>query len=400
MLNNTQFDEITLDTLNDLIANEVMEGRQLDYKRELNLSTRDERREFLKDVTAFANASGGHLVYGMKEGDDDDTKGFPVEVCGFAPPDGVEQHIAKMENLIRDGIERPLPIYRIKYVPTDSGQPSIVMYVPSSPTKPHWVSLYGLRKFFIRHETVSSPIDFGGLQQLFTLRETISERIRDFRTERVTRLLSGETPVNLASEPALLLHVIPVSSGRSDSEYDLTELFPIPMINPLRFRGIRYNFDGIVTNEDRWGYTQISRNGSIEIADAYAGGSETTEIPSGLFEVSVIRNHLPNAFILQRALGVSPPCYIFLSVLNVRGFKMALPPNEDRSARYEQPVEDESKRVVDRDHLLLSEVEVSDLNPDPTAISVIVHSALNHIWQATGWRESRYYDDEGSWRPR
>ena len=129
MLNNTPFDEINLDTLKDLITNEVMEGRQLDYKQELNLSTRDEKREFLKDVTAFANASGGYLLYGIKEGEEDE-KGFPVEVCGFTPQQGVDQLVSAMENLIRDGVEKPLHGYRIKPVPTDSGQPTVVLYIP------------------------------------------------------------------------------------------------------------------------------------------------------------------------------------------------------------------------------------------------------------------------------
>ena len=212
MLNNIPFDEIKLNALKDLIKDEVMEGRQLDYKRELNLFSKEEKREFLKDVTALANSSGGYLIYGVKEGDDDETKGFPVEVCGFAPPDGVEQHIGKMENLIRDGVERPLHGYRIKPVPTDSGQPALVMYVPSSWSKPHWVSLYGHRKFYIRHETVSSPLDFGGLQQLFTLSETAAERIRDFRAERIGRILSGSKPLSF-SKPAPNLYFMSFPSA-------------------------------------------------------------------------------------------------------------------------------------------------------------------------------------------
>ena len=135
MLNNIPFDEIKLNALKDLIKDEVMEGRQLDYKRELNLFSKEEKREFLKDVTALANSSGGYLIYGVKEGDDDETKGFPVDVCGFLPPDGVEQHIAKMENLIRDGVEKPLHGYRIKPLKAESGHDVIVMYVPSSVAK-------------------------------------------------------------------------------------------------------------------------------------------------------------------------------------------------------------------------------------------------------------------------
>ena len=41
------------------------EGRTLDYKRTLPGSTDEEKREFLADVSSFANAAGGDIVYGI-----------------------------------------------------------------------------------------------------------------------------------------------------------------------------------------------------------------------------------------------------------------------------------------------------------------------------------------------
>ena len=50
----------------------VPECLYLDYKISLSGSSdKDAKREFLKDVTAFANAGGGQLLLGVKEPADD-----------------------------------------------------------------------------------------------------------------------------------------------------------------------------------------------------------------------------------------------------------------------------------------------------------------------------------------
>lgn len=45
----------------------VPESRTLEYKRDLpDPKDRDSKREFLGDVTSFANAQGGDIVYGIE----------------------------------------------------------------------------------------------------------------------------------------------------------------------------------------------------------------------------------------------------------------------------------------------------------------------------------------------
>lgn len=54
--------------LADLVANQRAEGLQLEFKQELNFS-KDGKDEFLKDLSAMANASGGLILYGISEDD-------------------------------------------------------------------------------------------------------------------------------------------------------------------------------------------------------------------------------------------------------------------------------------------------------------------------------------------
>ncbi|OGR94013.1 MAG: hypothetical protein A2V88_16180 [Elusimicrobia bacterium RBG_16_66_12] len=65
----------------DLVSlrdNAVAEGKLIDYKLEVG-TTREARKEFLKDVSSFANAAGGHLLVGVAEG----PPGLPADFPGL-----------------------------------------------------------------------------------------------------------------------------------------------------------------------------------------------------------------------------------------------------------------------------------------------------------------------------
>lgn len=60
-------DRITEEDLQALIDNAVSERKTIEYKRSLSINRDSERKEFLADVSSFANASGGDLIYGITE---------------------------------------------------------------------------------------------------------------------------------------------------------------------------------------------------------------------------------------------------------------------------------------------------------------------------------------------
>jgi predicted HTH transcriptional regulator len=72
------FEAIAEDDVLALIANAVSEGRTIDYKRELPGNGDGDKKEFLADVSSFANTSGGDLVFGI-----DEVEGLPTRITGF-----------------------------------------------------------------------------------------------------------------------------------------------------------------------------------------------------------------------------------------------------------------------------------------------------------------------------
>jgi Putative DNA-binding domain len=97
-LSNKSFEEISESDLNDQVSAGVPEGVLLDYKRDLYGRSDADIREFLKDISSFANTSGGHLIIGI-----DENAGVPARLCPLTgDPD---QELQRLENLARDGIE-------------------------------------------------------------------------------------------------------------------------------------------------------------------------------------------------------------------------------------------------------------------------------------------------------
>jgi len=96
---NKPIDKIELKDLEQLRINAVAEGKTIEYKRQLSANSDGDRKEFLADVSSFANASGGDLIFGIVE-----ESGSPKSIDGVEI-ENIDEEIRKYENIIRDGIE-------------------------------------------------------------------------------------------------------------------------------------------------------------------------------------------------------------------------------------------------------------------------------------------------------
>jgi predicted HTH transcriptional regulator len=86
------FEMIDSELLDGLLS-KADEDLSLQFKREINLFSDKEKTEFAKDVTAFANAEGGYLLFG-KEDKKEGGKIIGIELSSF-DPDQMQQIIAQ-----------------------------------------------------------------------------------------------------------------------------------------------------------------------------------------------------------------------------------------------------------------------------------------------------------------
>ena len=103
--------DVCLLDIDTLCEDKALESRFLDFKAEPIGSSDRDKREFLADVCAYANASGGDLILGVttNEGAADGVVGIDI-----ADPDKEKQRLV---NLIRDGLEPRVSGFDTKWLP-------------------------------------------------------------------------------------------------------------------------------------------------------------------------------------------------------------------------------------------------------------------------------------------
>jgi hypothetical protein len=371
--------------LQELIDHQVAEKKTLEFKSKISLNTEKEKKEFLADVSSFANASGGHLIYGMEE-----SNGIATKLPGLSGLDP-DQEKLRLESLIRDGISPRIIGISTHSVDLKNGNCAIVIYIPQSWTSPHMVVYQGTSRFFTRSSAGKYQMDVQEIRQSFLASGNVSDKIRDFRLERLSRISMLDTPVPLAEGTKLVLHAIPLSAFQSVPLIDLKQAardIPRYMQDTGMFR---YNLDGLVSfgviPENGYSrYEQIFRNGVIEFVEWQLLAMDNT-IPE-LFERVIIEN-CKSILEFQQSLGFEPPIFIFAAFLNVKNRKMG-----GNSMGFVQKAY--FNKEIDRNDLLLPEIIIDDYS-STTNLSSILRPIFDACWNACGWPGSIHYDENGKY---
>lgn len=148
-----------------LIDNGVPESAHLDYKQTLDLENsnkdkaRNSRQEFLRDLSALANANGGILLFGISEKRQEQAKtGLPEALIGIEVANEHEYY-QLIDQLLRDGLDEPLPgSVEVHLIPLSNSKFVLGSRCPKSHRAPHMVTLGGLTEFRTRTNTGTEPM--------------------------------------------------------------------------------------------------------------------------------------------------------------------------------------------------------------------------------------------------
>lgn len=375
-------EQIAEDDLLALITNAVSEGRTIDYKRELPGNSDGDKKEFLADVSSFANTSGGDLVFGM-----DEAEGLPTQLAGFQSAN-TDAEILRLENILAAGLD-PRIRYAARIVPCQNGVKALVLRVERSWSGPHRVVFKGHDRFYGRNSAGKYSLDVNQLRSAFTFASTVTERIRAFRTDRIIALSNNDTPIPFVNDPKIVVHCIPIESFAEQTQFDV---LPFDQ-NPGRLRpmasvsyGRRLNLEGIVAyggGPPAHTYTQLYRTGVIEavqgsiLAHEYKG---KPVIPSIAYE-QYVYNYLPHCFQVLQQIGANVPVLVALSLIGTRGLEMGVD-------YFEQSY------PIKEDILTLPETVVQDFS---TPVGTILKPLFDLVWNACGHPASKNFDAEGNW---
>ena len=390
-LSNIDFDSISETDLMEQISAGVPEGVLLDYKREMYGRSDADAKEFLKDISSFANTAGGHLIIGV-----DEAAGIPTGIAAVrGDPD---QDLQRLENLARDGIEPRISGLRIRSLPINGGGYVIILRVPKSWNPPHRVSARNTNRLYGRNSAGAYEFSVEELRVVFTSAASALDRVRAFRAERLAKIDSGEAIAPLSKNRGrLVLHLVPTSAFGLSSHIDLGKAHAAhELLRPMDAMGFspRINFDGFINlyhAEDGkcWSYTQVFRNGAIEavkvrvVSDLDAGRLwiPTLDFDRWIFE------RLPGYLSALQQLDVPPPIVLMITLQGVRGARLGVRP---------QTLDDPPK--LDRDVLELPEsiIERYGTNADYQRAA---RPAFDALWNTGGFFRSKHFDATGEWKP-
>jgi hypothetical protein len=400
---NKPFEQITKQDLEDLVSNAVSESRTLEYKEGLPSGLDAEKKEFLADISSFANASGGDVVYGVREQRDQDGRatGIPESVLGLGGING-DAEIRRLENIIRDGIERRINGIRVTTIAGFSRGPAIILRVSKSWASPHMVTFKSESRFYSRTSAGKYPLDVTEIRSAFALAEALPEKIRQFRDGRLCKVVAGETPLPLEETPKIVLHLVPLSAfaGPQSQTFDVQRI-KNEAPGKLSLIGMsssysRVNLDGLVayafgrSTSVAAAYVQLFRSAAIEAVDCFLLGryAPSKIIPGIMLEHNIVQA-LSGYLELLKNLEVPTPLILMLTFLGVQGFRVV--PDSD-SVAFDMFDSSGFSTRVDRDALLLPEIVVDDYAQEADRI---LRLTFDTLWQASGFDGSPNYDKDG-----
>lgn len=229
-----QLEDISEDDLVQLCRLEMAEGRMLEFKRDLPTDNREDKAEFLADVTSLANGQGGDLILGIE-----DAKGVAVALPGVNPSN-LDEAILRLENLLRTSVEPRVVGARLKWVPLSTGGGALVLRVPSSFSGPHRNSLDS--RFYGRNSRGKYPMDTHELRIAFSAAEGLPDRIRALHDSA----FGNATPFGLFPGPQAFLSIIPLAAIREVRDIDPTPETALAPVRPAGDMTSLHTLEGVV----------------------------------------------------------------------------------------------------------------------------------------------------------
>jgi hypothetical protein len=387
---NSAFSSLSEADVQRLCADRVAESPTLDFKRTTPGKDDRSKNEFLKDVCAFANGSGGDLLYGVDEFDGVASRIIPVTT------ESLDDLQRRLSQVLDAGIEPRLIGVQMRGIAVNGGYVFAVR-IPASFNGPHRYTMNGHSKFVVRNGTHTSELSYEQLRRAFDKNASLAAHAKLFVLERVKAIQEGHTIRPLIAGPQCVLHVIPAGRGIDVSAVDVGSLhdgrFTDYILPGWPGASRSLNLEGLVVHppsdvDGHYAYVQVFRSGAIE-AVSFAGHSfgDRKIVPSTTAS-RFFRDVLQIAFNSLRNHEIFGPAVVSGAILGVDGYELGV---DGRSFMF-------NRFASDRDNMFLPQLWVDDVafaKADDHAKPL-----LDTMWQAFGVKRCFEYSEDGSWQPR
>ena len=389
MLLNDNFESIDAAALQALIDNGVPESTTLEFKRETYGNADADKKELLKDVSAFANTLGGDLLLGIE-----DEKGVAKAITPLAIED-LDKEIQRLTSILQTTLEPALIGLRMQRIRVAGGE-VIHIRVPRSFTPPHRIIFRGSNRFFGRNSAGAHELSMPDLRRLFGQERDMYEQARAFVGERLLRIQAGDTPVPvIQTGSGFLFHLLPVMDVARERRIEIKDLKAAePHLRPMGARGwgARVTLEGLNVYRvapDHLGYTQVFRNGCIEAywADAIRGHDGRRVVPSVAGPKEILQSLKQYARALSE-LGAAAPVQLQLQYFGAEGTELGVDP----MLVIDPPTPPLGNAIILPPATLYSV-------DDEDELMATFREQMDFLWNAFGYEKCFYFDANDTWNP-
>jgi len=397
-LRHIPLDAINRSHLQRLIEEAVSEARDIDYKQDTYANADKDHAEYLADISSFANAAGGDIVIGMTE-----QAGVPT---GFAPlPIDIDAEILRLENIARSGLQPRIFGLTARGVPLAGGGQVLIVRIPRSYIQPHRIVRQGRPgdlRFWARSSKGKYEPNVDELRLLFNRAPQLADRVRDFRFNRISKIVADDAPVSLGGKQLFIMHVAPLSSFDGAQAFQLNigqqqqqywTAFPLIGAQVGQFR---INVDGCLVLSDLRAdkktyraYVQVFRSGIVESVDSmFLGPPENqSRLTAIRTEATIVKSSHAYLQSLQ-ARDADPPYVVLVSLIGFKGqpYSFAM----DGRTLFE-----DLAGVLDRDQFHFSEMIIEGVPFDRHEYAKLIRPLLDQTANAAGRATSPSFDQTG-----
>jgi hypothetical protein len=377
-----------------LIENKIQEGLTIDYKEAFpDLKDSKQKLSFLKDICSFANSHGGQIIYGIKE-----LQGIPISVTNILL-DNFDNLNLQFQNIIRMGIEPRFSGITLQLISYSNDVSLLLINIQPSWNVPHRVSFEGHNKFYGRTSGGNYELAITEIRKKFVMMNIISDKIHIFRKQRVEEILEGKFIESLQEGPKILFHIIPLSAFSSTQECSVenlkevfertTYMYPLfadPNDSRITLNGF-LSKSNTSSNGTHYTCTEFYRKGIVEAVAAIGPVQDNDEkiILSKEYETELVKQKYLK---LLQKLNFIPPFYYFISLLDIKDFKLQLSPQGSFPFV-------KSNNVYHENTILLEEIVVESFDKSQDEI---LQPAFDKLCNAWGFEKCLHYNPEGSYK--
>ncbi|OFX41054.1 MAG: hypothetical protein A2X08_16165 [Bacteroidetes bacterium GWA2_32_17] len=390
MIYGKSFHLFTESDIISIVTDKIPENKFLEYKLKFNFLKDEDKKEFLYDVTSFANSEGGIIIYGISELKDDNGQntGQPDEIIGI-DEENYDKLINKIEQFLYSTIEPKISNLFIKIFKINNVN-ILLIGIPIQWGLPHMVIYQKVNKFYKRGNSGKSLLDVNELNQLFMKNSDLKLQAQQFRDKRISEIMNNQFIPNLYTKFSTIVHIIPLNYFQSNllSLAEINKITQIrALLKPIEADGyeFKHNFEGyLLFNRDGssvTAYSQLFRNGIVEGYTALLHKENSIDYFNHIsliqekyhdFEVShfetCVINFIKDVFEAFKLYYLNPPFLIYISIFH--------PINTCLDARLRI-----WKKFFTKNELLLPPTIINDFN---AKIDVELKDVFDIIWQTGG----------------